>query len=233
MSGAYRSERGNEVYLTRRGAPRRANAVLQVLSGYRGKEVVQKANEDTTRQLEDRERIANFFVSQELAADMMDGAALEVLAGKWDDVPAPLAGNGDDFAARASLSEDGGGAAADADGARGGVEDALVAPLEWLAEARARHEAMRAGAGAQERRAALQGVMAAGHQAYFEALLQRPEHVNEVRRLAAVQAIVAYAYSSCLAPLFSCQQGRHSCDSHACDRGKRHPALLGTKLDCR
>ena len=53
--------------------------MLQVLSGYRTLEVVQKKTDDGDRQLCERFRVANFFVAHDAASRSDDGAALEVL----------------------------------------------------------------------------------------------------------------------------------------------------------
>lgn len=54
----------------------RANAVLQALVGYRVKEIGDDG---------DRERVAAFFITQELGAGSGGEAALEAVSGKWDE----------------------------------------------------------------------------------------------------------------------------------------------------
>lgn len=162
----------------------RANAVLQVLSGYRGREIVQRGNEDSTQQLEERTRIANFFVSQELSEELSDGAALETLEGKWDMPQFTIDTSGASSAAQSLPSSvtdqnDGSSASQDAVSSSGIFESGAPAPLEWSTEARAQREAMWTSAASL--RESLRAIMAESHQAYFEALLPRPAATNQVR----------------------------------------------------
>jgi hypothetical protein len=130
----------------------RANAVLQVLSGYRDKEIVQRKDEHTAAQLQDRVRIATFFVSQELLADPAEGAALEQLSGKWDDAVA-MGGGG------------------------GGALDGGGAP-EWTPELLERRAAMwERGAGGKQR---LRALMQRDPEAYFDELLKARDELHEV-----------------------------------------------------
>jgi hypothetical protein len=129
----------------------RAQAVLQVLSGYRSSLLVQQPDEDTDHQLLERARVANFFVSQELHDNPTEGAVLELLEGKWD-------------VNKGSLGEQ-----TDYDGA--------AAP-EWPPEMQELRIKNREHG--KSRREALLEALALGHDAYFDRLLDRPPRVNEV-----------------------------------------------------